>query len=127
MHSFYLKKITRKNVAVRCNLMGQSRWSIEAGILVEKRHGYNLEHMDSENWNAMKGFYSLMRVTHLLNNLFTHSILILEKRKKTRQGKIISRFKEYLYNKRVNIERTENIINRERIHIFIMLFNIFFL
>ncbi len=114
------KKITKENVATRCNLMGRSRWSVEEGILVEKKHGYNLEHMFSANWSAMKGFYYLMRVAHLLNNLFTHSILILEILKETSQRKLFKSLREYLCNKKVDKERTVNIINKERVHIFMV-------
>jgi hypothetical protein len=36
-------------------------------MLVEKRQGYHYEHTFSYDWNAMKGFHSLMRLAHLLN------------------------------------------------------------
>jgi hypothetical protein len=51
----------------RCNLGARSRWGIETSMLVEKRQGYHYEHAFSYDWNAMKGFHSLMRLAHLLN------------------------------------------------------------
>lgn len=51
----------------RCNLGARSRWGIETSMLVEKHQGYHYEHAFSYDWNAMKGFHSLMRLAHLLN------------------------------------------------------------
>jgi hypothetical protein len=51
----------------RCNLGARYRWGIEISMLVEKRQGYHYEHAFSYDWNAMKGFHSLMRLAHLLN------------------------------------------------------------
>jgi len=65
--------LTRCNLHERCNLGARSRWNIEAGILVEKHHGYNYEHCFSYNWNAMKGYHYLMRIAHMLNVLTRYS------------------------------------------------------
>jgi hypothetical protein len=51
----------------RCNLGARHRWGIESGFLVEKRQGYQYEHMFSYDWNAMKGYHYLMRLGHLIN------------------------------------------------------------
>ena len=45
----------------------RSRWTIESGFLVEKRHGYQYEHCFSYNWNAMKGYHYLMQLGHMFN------------------------------------------------------------
>lgn len=67
------KPLCSRNVHERCNLGARHRWGIETGILVEKRHGYQYEHMFSYNWNAMKGYHYLMRLGHLINILATYS------------------------------------------------------
>ena len=62
-------RFRRETVHVRCNLGGRHRWSIEEGLLVEKRQGYAYEHCYAENWNAMRGYHYLMRIGHVLNVL----------------------------------------------------------
>lgn len=69
---------SRKTVHKRCNLGGRHRWSIEEGILVEKRQGYNYEHCYAYNWNAMRGYHYLMRIGHLLNVLAAYSTKLIE-------------------------------------------------
>lgn len=72
------KPLNRYNVHERCNLGARHRWGIESGILVEKRHGYNYEHLFSHNWNAMKGFHYLMRLGHALNVLAHYSTALIK-------------------------------------------------
>jgi len=67
------KPLDKWNVHNRCNLGARHRWGIESGFLVEKRHGYQYEHMFSYNWNAMKGYHYLMRLGHLINILVIYS------------------------------------------------------
>jgi hypothetical protein len=67
------KPICRSNVHERCNLGARHRWGIESGILIEKRHGYQYEHMFSYDWNAMKGYHYLMRLGHMINVLALYS------------------------------------------------------
>ena len=61
--------LNRRNTHQRCNLAARHRWCIESGFLVEKRQGYQYEHLFSYNWNAMKGYHYLMRLGHLINIL----------------------------------------------------------
>ena len=67
------KPLDKWNVHNRCNLGARHRWGIESGFLVEKRHGYQYEHIFSYNWNAMKGYHYLMRLGHLINILAIYS------------------------------------------------------
>ena len=53
----------------RCNLGARYRWGIEGAFLVEKHQGYAYEHAFAKNWQAMKGYHSLMRLAHLINTL----------------------------------------------------------
>jgi hypothetical protein len=59
-------------------LGARHRWGINTGILVEKRHGYNYEHLFSYNWNAMRGFHYLMRLGHAINVLAHHSCALIK-------------------------------------------------
>jgi len=45
---------------------------------VEKRHGYNYEHLFSLSWNAMKGFHYLMRIGHMFNVLAQYSTALIK-------------------------------------------------
>ena len=70
--------LCRQNLHERCNLNGRHRWDIESGILVEKRHGYQYEHIFSYDWNAMMGYHYLMRLGHLINILAIYSERLLK-------------------------------------------------
>jgi hypothetical protein len=72
------KPLNCRNVHERCNLGARHRWGIETGILVEKRHGYNLEHLFSHDWNAMRGFHYLMRLGHAINVLAHYSCALIK-------------------------------------------------
>ena len=72
------KPLSQRNVHERCNLGARHRWGIEIGNLVEKRHGYNYEHIFSYNWNAMKGFHYLMRLGHMFNVLAQYSTALIK-------------------------------------------------
>jgi hypothetical protein len=72
------KPLNQRNVHERCNLGARHRWGIETGILVEKRHGYNYEHLFSLNWNAMRGFHYLMRIGHMFNVLAQYSTALIK-------------------------------------------------
>jgi hypothetical protein len=67
------KPLCRHNLHERCNMGARHRWGVESGILVEKRHGYQYEHIFSYNWKAMKGYHYLMRLAHLINVLAVYS------------------------------------------------------
>ncbi len=45
------------------------RWGIEANFLVEKHQGYYYKHAFALDWNAMKGYHSLMHMAPLFNTL----------------------------------------------------------
>jgi len=61
--------LNRGNVHERCNLTARHRWAIENNILVEKHHGYQYQHLFSQNWSAMRGYHFLMRLGRLINVL----------------------------------------------------------
>jgi len=65
--------LNKGNIHQRCNLAARHRWGIESCFLVEKRQGYQYEHLFSYNWNAMKGYHYLMRLGHLINILAHNS------------------------------------------------------
>jgi hypothetical protein len=72
------ERLSERNLHARCNLGARHRWGIEEAILVEKRHGYQYEHLFSLNWNAMKGYHYLMHTGHALNVLAQYSAQLYE-------------------------------------------------
>ena len=70
--------LTKDNLHVRCNLAARHRWGIEEGFLVEKHHGYQYEHLFSQNWEAMKGYHYLMHIARALNVLAQFSEALCE-------------------------------------------------
>lgn len=67
------KRITEKNVFMRCTKMARYRWKIENNFLIEKHEGYFIEHCYSYNWRAMKGFHYLMKIGYFLNVMVIYS------------------------------------------------------
>ena len=58
-------KITKDNVSMIVKA-GRQRWKIEnQGFKVQKRCGFNLEHLFSENYNAIKNHYMIIQISHL--------------------------------------------------------------
>jgi hypothetical protein len=49
---------------------GRRRWRIEnEGFDVQKNHGYNLQHVFSHDYNAMKNHYFLIQIAHAISQL----------------------------------------------------------
>lgn len=61
---------------------GRLRWKIEnEGFDVQKHHGYGLGHQFSRcSMSAMKNYYQLMQIAHMMNQLFELSSLLAEVR-----------------------------------------------
>lgn len=93
--------------------MGCHRWATEINILVEKRHGYQLEHCFSENWNAMKRFHYLMRMVHLLNIFAHHLIYLYEKVKELGVRGLIDFVRSTLSGPWLDLDRIGKIMNRK--------------
>lgn len=55
---------------------GRLRWKIEnEGFNTQKNQGYNLEHLYSKNEKAVKNFYLLLQIAHIINQLIEHGNL----------------------------------------------------
>ena len=87
------KRLTGKNVARQCNIVGRSRWNIETQNLIEKHHGYAYQHCFSYDWQAMKCFHYLMHIGHILNILTLH----FKELKKLVKEKGVRGSVEYIY------------------------------
>ena len=72
------ERISHKNVLELCNAIARRRWCIENHFHVEKNDGYNMTHCYSYNWDAMKGFHTLMKYAHFMNTLIAHSYMTKE-------------------------------------------------
>ncbi len=55
---------------------GRVRWKIEnEGFNIQKNNGYELEHAYSENEHALKNFYLLLQIAHLIAQLLEKGLL----------------------------------------------------
>lgn|SRR5574344_261764 len=62
---------------------GRERWKIEnGGFNVQKHHGYFIEHVFSQNYNAMKNHYILAQIAHTIRQLMENGLEIYKKHKK---------------------------------------------
>lgn len=72
--NFKINPLTVKKLA---DQGGRLRWKIEnEGFNIQKNGGYNLEHHYCEDNNAMKNFYFLLQIAHMLNQLMVHGSLL---------------------------------------------------
>jgi hypothetical protein len=99
------KPLNQRNVHERCNLGARHRWGIESGLLVEKRHGYNYEHLFSHNWNAMRGFHYLMRLGHMFNVLAQYSTALIKTIQKLGVRGFIDFVRSTMANRWLDVER----------------------
>lgn len=68
--------ISRRNCVGLVN-DGRRRWKIEnEGFNTQKNHGYELKHLFSKNYNAMKNHYLLIQIGHMIAQLFENSTQI---------------------------------------------------
>jgi len=68
--------ITSKNCFIIANEGGRKRWKIEnEGFNTQKNGGFNLEHAYSTNVFAVKNFYLLLQVAHILIQLLEYGLL----------------------------------------------------
>jgi len=67
------KKVTEQNVFELCTQIARGRWRIENRFLTLKRQGPQYSHCFSYNWNAMKGFHSLMKFANFINVIISFS------------------------------------------------------
>lgn len=69
--------INKSNYAYLANKGGRLRWKVEnEGFNTQKNGGYNLAHAYSYNFVAMKNFYLLMQIAHIINQLVEKSSLL---------------------------------------------------
>lgn len=62
---------------------GRMRWKMEnEGYNTQKNGGYNLEHAYSRDETAMKNYYFLLQIAHIINQLMEKGSLIAEQIKK---------------------------------------------
>lgn len=64
------RRVNRSIVSTLATQGGRTRWKIEnQGFKEQKRHGYELEHVFSENENAGKNYYFLLQIAHIMIQL----------------------------------------------------------
>lgn len=68
-------KLTEKN-AIEVAKAGRKRWKIEnEGFNVQKNLRYDLEHANSQNWNALKNHYLITQIADIFRQLYVYSYL----------------------------------------------------
>ena len=69
-------KIDESNCHIVANKGGRLRWKIEnEGFNMQKNGGYNMEHIFSEDIVAAKNFYSLLQISHNINQLMEKGLI----------------------------------------------------
>ncbi len=70
-------RLNANNCPKIANAGGRQRWKVEnQGFNTHKNGGYNLEHAYSQDGNAMKNFYTLLQLGHMLSQLMEHGSLL---------------------------------------------------
>lgn len=64
-----------KNVRRLTNQGGRQRAKIENAFNTQKNHGYNLEHAYGSRGYALKNYYAITQVAHMLHQLMSHTDL----------------------------------------------------
>ena len=61
--------VSKRNVKAMAS-WGRRRWAIEnRGFNAQKRHGFNLEHLYSKNYNGFKCHYFLIQIGHMISQI----------------------------------------------------------
>ena len=95
-------KLHYHNAHLVANEGGRLRWKIEnEGFNTQKNQGYELEHQYSQDYQAMKCFYILMQIAHILNLLMEKGSLMVQKIKQLGGIKYFAKklLEEFLYLK----------------------------
>ena len=88
---------------------GRLRWKIEnEGFNIQKNGGYNLEHPYSKNERAMKNFYLLLQIAHIISQLIEKGSLLKDKIAKV-FGSIANVFRQLLEDLRTKLLSLEEI------------------
>jgi hypothetical protein len=70
-------EVARSNVEALSEKGGRCRWKIEnQGFNMQKRGGYELEHVYCEDWNAARNFYFALQIAHLIRQLIEKGSLL---------------------------------------------------
>lgn len=89
-HPFYfltVLPVTKKSVK-ELAAAGRRRWAIEnKGFNTQKKHGYNLEHRYSHNYQAWKNHYYLIRIGHMISQIMEAWEKLWKKVKQSREQK----------------------------------------
>ena len=104
--------ITRRNCE-QFVVHGRNRWKIEnEGFNTQKNHGYNLEHMFSKNYTAMKNHYYLIQIGHMISQLLEAGLRRLRALASLAASRIIADVKESFRNTTLNEEDVKTVNQR---------------
>lgn len=99
-------KIKKKNCKQLIEV-GRSRWRIEnEGFNRQKHIRFHIEHVNSQNYIAMKNHYLLIQITDIILQLFERGLPILKQIKKTAK-EISSNLLEAIRTRKLTVEDTQ--------------------
>jgi hypothetical protein len=102
-------RVTAANVAELAGRGGRLRWKIEnEGFNTQKNGGYELEHAFSTDATAMKNFYLLLQVGHIINQLMEKGSMLRERIRET-MGSL------KVFSQRLWASLTETLLDLERL------------
>lgn len=102
-------RVTASNVVELAGKGGRRRWKIEnEGFNTQKNGGYELEHAYSTNATAVKNFYLLLQIAHLISQLMEKGSM-LRKRIRETMGSLKA------FSQRLWASLTETLIDLERL------------
>lgn len=102
-------RVSAANVAELAGRGGRLRWKIEnEGFNTQKNGGYALEHAYSTNATAMKNFYLLLQIAHLISQLMEKGSMLRERIRET-MGSLKA------FSQRLWASLTEILIDLERL------------
>ena len=102
-------RVTATNVVELAGKGGRRRWKIEnEGFNTQKNGGYELEHAYSTNPTAMKNFYLLLQIAHLVSQLMEKGSLLRERIRET-MGSLKA------FSQRLWASLTETLLDLERL------------
>jgi hypothetical protein len=96
-------RVTKKN-AERLMQAGRSRWKIEnEGFNNQKNGWYQIEHVNCQNYTAMKNHYLLVQITDILVQLYLNGSKLLTELKKSAK-EISSKLLEAFRTRKITVE-----------------------
>jgi hypothetical protein len=94
---------------------GRRRWKIEnEGFNEQKNGGFGLEHMFSQDYNAIKNHYFLIQIGHMISQLLECGLRVLEALSRISTRQLMAEVKESFRTVILNDEDEESVKRRQQ-------------